>query len=452
MRAARGRNGRGPAGPPPPTSWLIDSMHTPAHLRRKKGIHSDTRARYERVDHLGGLPAQYFPDGHSLIHQTLKALAREWDWHIHYDQFYLATLPIRYKQTLLSYIAFYNPQRVTCHSLEVLFFDDSQLDGATGSETLTHLDLASSVGNPLGLKELKDIFTKKRPITHKTMITTNNDTIPDTWETPTLAPSPTLLRFPSLTHLSLAQPPFASWRSLLALCPHLTTLTHLSLASWPVPSLTPNAKTAFRTTPRGDVDCGGSNDYSLCDCDFSGSATVLRRLSRSLLCLKWLDVTGCGEWIRALGAETGVDWNGAWRGVETVVVGRGWVPDCLKDGSEWWRELWEDSGLEYWSSEKLALRRELKMWIEFEKNIKDVEQEVAYVIAHALRESSDEGGIAASRLPGTWWEYGSGSRPVVLKAGQRPCRVKFERGWDDWRIEDAVDEMTRSRRFGRENP
>ena len=456
MRASRGRNRTGPAGPPPPTSWLNDSMHAPAHLRQRRHALRDTKAGREKADHLGGLPGQYIPNEHSLIHQTLKALAKDWDWHVQYDQFYLATLPIPLKQTLLSYIAFYNPQRVTCHSLRVLFLDESELEDATGSEGVTHLDLATSIGHPLGLKELKDFFAKEPGRSWEDKMTTANEIVPDSWETPSIILSPTIFRFPTLTYLSLAHPVSGSWRSLLALTPHLATLTHLSLAYWPVPSLTPNSKTAYRTTPWGDVDYGGSNYYSLYDCDFSEAAGLLRRLSRSLLCLKWLDLTGCEAWIRALGAETGIEWNGTWRGVEAVRVGQGSIPESVKDGSGRWRELWMDVGLEHWSGEKLTLRRELRAWVEFERNVKAVEQEVAHIIAQAGTPTTGvESTIAEeapSRLPGTWWEYGSDSRPAGSKSGQRACRVKFDRGWEGWWIEDAIQEMTRSRSFLQDHP
>ncbi len=458
MRAARGPHGRGPAGPPPPISWLYDSMHAPAHMRQKKqGLH-DTQAPCERVEQLGGLPDQYFPGVDSLAHQALKALAKGWDWHVQYDQFYLATLPTRYKQALLSYIAFYKPESITLHSLDVLFLDDSQLQDATGSEGLTHLDLATSIGRPLGLKELKDFFTKKRVSVNDDITTTKNEVVPDSWEIPSIAPSPTVSRFPFLSHLSLARPSTGSWRSLLALAPRLLTLTHLSLAYWPIPSLTPNSKTAYRTTPRGDVDYGASNFYSLYDCDFSEAAGVLRRLSRSLLCLKWLDLTGCTVWVRALGAESGIEWNGAWRGVETVKVGYGAIPESVIDGSGRWRELWMDIGLEYWSSEKLAMKRELRAWVEFEKNLKAVEEEVAYMIAQPVRGTMGGGDTVAEEaptsLPGTWWDYGHNSRLVDSKLSPRSCRVKFERGWESWWIEDAVREMTPShpRIFQRRGP
>ncbi len=458
MRAARGLRGRGPAGPPPPVSWLNDSMHAPAHLRQKKQGLYKTQARCEKVDHLGGLPDQYLPDEASLAHQALKVLANGWDWHVQYDQFYLATLPMRYKQALLSYLAFYNPQSVTCLSLEVLFLDDSQLEDATGSDGLTHLDLATSIGHPLGLKELRDFFTKKRVTTNDKMISTESEVIPDNWETPSITPFRTISRFQSLSHLSLAHPASGSWRSLLALAPHLVTLTHLSLAYWPVPSLTPNSKTAYRTTPLGDVDYGASNFYSLYDCDFAEAAGILRRFSRSLLCLKWLDLTGCGVWIRALGADTGIEWSGAWRGVETVKVGQGSVPECVKDGSGRWKELWMDLGLEYWSSEKLAMRRELRAWVEFEKNVNEVEQEVAHMVAQPVREPMGGGSTTdhepPNGLPGTWWDYGRNPRPVGSKPGQWPCRVKFERGWEGWWIEDAIREMTpeTARKFTRRGP
>ena len=448
MSAARGIRGRGPAGPPPPSSWLEqsrflnDSMYAPARMRNKKQDLQVPQTIYVAKGRLGGLPDQYFPDESSLIHKTLQALAKNWVWHVQYDQFYLATLPMRYKQALLSYIAFYSPQSLTYHDLDVLFLDSSELENATGSEGLTHLDLATFIGLSLNLNELKDFFKKKQ----KTSITSNGESIPDSWEIPSIAHLPSVSRFSSLTHLSLAHPVAGSWRSLLAFAPHLVTLTHLSLADWPVPTLTPNSQTAYRTTPRGDVDYGASNFYSIFDCDFSEAAGVLRRLSRSLLCLKWLDLTGCGEWIRALGTDTGIDWNGAWRGVEIVKVGTERdVPEYVRDGTGRWKHLWTDRGQEYLSVEKLRMRRALKMWVEFEKNVKIVEEEVAHIVAQGGKGpvgghvSSDDGNRIGR--PGTWWDQGSNARPEGPKVGQRSCRVKFERGWKEWEIEDALRQM-----------
>jgi len=61
---------------------------------------------------------------------------------------------------------------------------------------------------------------------------------------------------------------------------------------------------------------------------------------------------------------------------------------------------------------------------------------------------------APTSLPGTWWDYGHNSRLVDSKLSPRSCRVKFERGWESWWIEDAVREMTPShpRIFQRRGP
>ena len=99
--------------------------------------------------HVGSLPGVYLPNERSLEHLTLKSLAKNWLWHGHYDQHYLATLPTRYKETLLTYISTYNNRSIDCGGLHVLFLDASELEGATGSEHVKHLDLGTSVGRAI---------------------------------------------------------------------------------------------------------------------------------------------------------------------------------------------------------------------------------------------------------------------------------------------------------------
>ena len=259
------------------------------------------------------------------MHQALMSLAREWYWHRDYDQFYLATLPERVKESLLAYIATYSPSPLTRSSADVLFQDESVLEDATGCVAVSHLDLSGAAV----AKDISRFFEKQLVLTtspHTDSAAERND-IPDSWDAPdtTLSSLTVMARFPNLTHLALAHPASPSWRALLAALPHLRQLTHLSLAYWPTPSLTPNAKTATTSSPRGNVQYGGTGFYSASDGDWSEAASILKRLARETLCLKWLDLEGCAEWAEALGSSD-IGWVGPWRNVETLKASQGPIP------------------------------------------------------------------------------------------------------------------------------
>ncbi|KAL9010348.1 MAG: hypothetical protein Q9173_004712 [Seirophora scorigena] len=281
MRPFASPGRRRPPGPAAPRSWLENSIHAPAHahVRKAWGSRNVNLASFHRLDleSFDLLPDTLLPSHRSLQHLTLLHLARDWDFHIQYDQYYLATLPVRAKQILLTYIAKYSPNGITFDALQTLFLSEHQLASATGADGLTHLDLAGSVGRCLSLKDLK------------AFITTTFPSVPDSWDeegddtlATCLVSSPNIVIPTTLTHLALSHPPpHTSWRSLLSLFPHLSTLTHLSLAFWPPPSLHPNSATAYLSTPTGSVSYSPTTLYShTLDQDFSGAASVLRQLSR----------------------------------------------------------------------------------------------------------------------------------------------------------------------------
>ena len=392
--------------------------------------------------HLGSLPGAYLPTERSLEHYTLKELVKNWEWHKEYDQFYLATLPRRYKEALLSYVSAYTDRGMDCQGLQVLFLDETELDGATGAENITHLDLGTAIGRALNLKELKDALTKKpttsnptstgkqeipaswdedRTIASVAPTATGGEDVPESWDEDTTLALPLFVaRFPALTHLSLSHPAVASWKGLLALAPHLATLTHLSLAYWPVPCVTPNSKTAYRESPAGNIDYGASNFYSSSDGDLSEAAGVLKRLSRSTYCLLWLDFTGCSDWIHALGRQDGPEWHGAWRGLETVKVGQGWIPRCLEtESSLQWRDIYEGvhdpwaQGL--FTEERIALKKELVAWVTIEDSNSSAQAGVEKIVRFGMRSSA----VGESR-------------------NVRTRMVKFDRGWQGWWIEEAL--------------
>lgn len=427
----RVRRTRGPAGPPAPESWITPRGRTIVITHKKERANGATQTMQES---LGTLPELRLPTERSLLHLAFKALANNWEAFEEHDLSYLATLPIRHKEAILSYIAFYNPQGLNYNSIDLLFHDDTELADATGSEGLTHLDLASCLGHGIKATDLKKVFLKAPSGKFGATAGSKATDVPESWDSQSANLSAPIAspRFPALTHLSLAYPASPSWRHLLALTPHLATLTHLSLAYWPTPSLTPNSMTAYRETPSGNVDYGASNIYSVSvDCDLSEASGVLRRLSKATYCLKWLDITGCWKWIAALEpiskkletqsdvskdssyVQIGPDYFGAWRGLETVIVGHEWLPRCLeKEGSEW-RQVLEattrDPAEGHWME---AVKFELRMWARWENKITDTEQ----AIRSRLKFGSSDGSKTESR-----------SRPV-----------RFERKWKGWWIEEAL--------------
>jgi len=189
----------------------------------------------------------------------------------------------------------------------------------------------------------------------------------DSWEdsasaySDSLIKSVTITRFPDLRRLSLAHAgSFASWKDLLTLSRDLPRLTHLSLAYWPVPTMTPNSKSVFIEKNGARINVSGTHLYSLLDSDWHEATNILRRLSNNTYCMQWLDLEGCTEWVQALtfnthpsnhtsrgrwvdrtfglpsssdgfkgeepGANLGVPWNGSWSQVTYVNVSQGCLP------------------------------------------------------------------------------------------------------------------------------
>ena len=395
------------------------------------------------------LPGSFLPNHGSLLHMTLKALAMNWDWHVQYDQYYLATIPVRYKEALLSYVALYSDSGMNKAGLGVLFLDDTELEDATGVEGLTHLDLSTSIGHPLQLKQLKDILTakKKAPTGEEP-----SNVVPDSWDTPDLLTSPSgLPKFYSLTHLSLAHPnSSATWKALLDLAPYLATITHLSLAYWPNPTMSPNSATAYRETPQGNVNAGASNFYSSFDNDWTEAASILRRLSKSAYCLKWLDLTGCFPWVQALTYDQ-IDWFGAWRALETVKIGQGYIPECFHDdvAETAWRDVYSNRMSPLNSNASISTdnykKRQLIEWADVEGVTMGVEETVNAKIGASIAKTHftwvhepEE----TSRREGHGFGGWARRTPVAaVSAGSRSQRITFERGWDSWWIRDAIRQI-----------
>jgi len=432
LRVTRGR--RGPAGPAAPNSWLRGQ-------ERLRGRQRISATRDGSAIHVQALPEAYFPQHGSLLETTLKALAMNWDWHLEYDQYYLATIPVRYKEALLHYVA-ESEHGIDRDGLELLFLDDYELEDATGAEGLTHLNLATSIGHPLKLSDLKALLSSKQSTSLQDY---NVDTTPESWDAIDdirRGPS-TRGRFESLTHLSLAQPTKeATWKGLLDVAPYLTTITHFSLAYWPIPTLLPNSKTAYRDTPQGNVNYSATGFYSEYDQDLSEAASLLRRLCKSTYSLQSLDLTGCAPWIQNVSFDE-VDFAGAWRALETINISQGWLPACFQPDADVraWRDILYPAFEDDWTQ----IRRQLVEWAHIERNtmllekavnerlgLQDTEHEALPAVPQQALETVESDAVSwrSDLVPP--------SKPPSVGKGVRTAKIKFERGWDSWWIEEAI--------------
>ena len=398
----------------------------------------------------------------SLYNTALKQLGSDWGWHAHYDQYFIATLPLWIKQQLLSSIARYNEKPLELEDLQLLFLDDTQLQGATGSEAVTHLDLSRS---SIALKSLASYVAKKVVGPHHAAseVSTSDQSpgkshslVPDSWEDPS-SPSMTsfvsILRFPYLTHLSLASPARPSWSALLSVLPIISTLTHLSLACWPIPCLTPNSMTAYTSAPSGEVPQGASNLYSGFDGDFSEAAGIMRRLSKVTYCLRWLDLSGCADWVpRVFVVQGAADWHDAWKGLETIKIHHAWTPRCIYDGR--WADLLSSTfggrrlpGTEPKLSETQETEAlEVLEWLRRESCIHENAASARKAMTRRFKaEEMSEHADNAAQVPvsrthlgnDSWWS--APSDLAVLGPAKEPSRkartmrrdmVTFDQGWE----------------------
>ncbi|KAF2230887.1 hypothetical protein EV356DRAFT_453073 [Viridothelium virens] len=414
-----------PAGPAAPQSWMERSQHAPSYERararkraRYSAAQSKTRFRPPDVDRLPGVE---MPKKGSLVEQALKTMAIEWEFVSEYEQLNLATIPARLKSALLSYLAAYGPETgITLGNLRSLFYTEEQIPGGTGTQDFKRLDLAGLIGRDLTLNPLvRYLANPDRPMSSTKRRSYGAESqkaeLLESWDQEGLEISPALNinSFSAITHLSLARPDPNSpllWSSLISLTSHLPTITHLSLAYWPAPSLTPNSNTASvhaKGSPR-PVQLSGTGFYShSLDEDYSEASNILRRLSLNTICLEWLDLEGCCDWWPALiwaictdrsqrnesnarrtdaanewssQVPLGPDWNGPWRFICYIKLSQGWVPTNLTQATMQWgpcgvlrslqgyldrsKESGRDTSIE-WIED--AGRLELSEWIPLER-------------------------------------------------------------------------------------
>ncbi|KAL9111207.1 MAG: hypothetical protein Q9227_004284 [Pyrenula ochraceoflavens] len=392
-RSAPGLRVRRIPGPAPPESWLSGSIHAPEDVRNRDRISVEhaTQKRWRHGTYT--LPEASFPPKGSLMESITKRMAKNWAFHLDYDGLWLATLSTKLKWCLLSYISqdimtfgAANGWQTTLMTLwpreedAKAFLEFTGVQVIDDAEDVRRLDLSGAIGTWLTVRTLiKQLQISRQRLSDSvpTAINTTSSSgtvdahkVPDSWdddqdepETSNNLPEPmkppSTLRFSNLTHLSLALSPAdhqqstmaASWSSLLSLASHLSTLTSLSLAYWPIPTVTPHAAASnarmrnpvSRSLPL--VQYGATDQYAEFENEWSEAANILRKLSRRLYCLRWLDLSGCGTWWGALKWEGssrevydsasstspprvkyGPEWNGGWRSLGFIGLDIGWTP------------------------------------------------------------------------------------------------------------------------------
>ncbi|OAA40778.1 tafazzin [Beauveria brongniartii RCEF 3172] len=333
-----------PAGPPPPRSWTSPAQHQhAAPLLVSKAAASASQNVLANIS----LPGLQLPAPMSLIGLVFARLAANWPFHRVYDQHYLYDIPCHLKPALMRELAIYSDPGLALGDVKALLLRPSQGDNHNRhgggvplplpiDPEITALDLTGALGRSLTLRDLTAFLFPARstaPI---------QDDTQDSWDATEHIPTTRLSHalVPNLTHLSLAISPEkagnASWRDLLALAPRLGSITHLSLAYWPEPCLLQSAKFATVGSPQGcQIPYGGTNYYShSIDHDWSEALLVLRKLSRSLYALEFLDLTGCASWWQALKLQDQhdyIDWVNNWGKMTCLRLKMGWA---LADDAE----------------------------------------------------------------------------------------------------------------------
>lgn len=339
-----------PAGPPPPQSW-VSSQGSDASSRRRAAHHLSANSLGLAT---ATLPGAYLPEKESLIYLTLRKIALDWEVQRIYNQYHIYYLPDHLKSALIRFIGLVDSQGVSLADLKLILLppvdaywssgdegdgddDNSDSSDLIVNREVTSLDLSGSVGKSLKLKEITELLFPPMP-------DMKSDEPQESWdEAEVSAPSPPRGLLPNLTHLSLALDRQGrdgiSWKQLLALSSKATTITHLSLAHWPVPCFTPRARTSTINSPQGQrIAYGGTNHYShTIDHDWSEALLILRMLSRNLYELEYLDLTGCESWFKALSMTSDhdyVDWVGSWGKMTHIKLLPGWTPDADSPASE----------------------------------------------------------------------------------------------------------------------
>ncbi|TPX18898.1 uncharacterized protein E0L32_011376 [Thyridium curvatum] len=315
-----------PPGPAPPRSWV--SRSDTLESEQIAGAYSQQTLCHSN------LPDVYVPSRISLMNLVLRRMVRDWAFVRDYDRYYLSSLPRHIRSALIANLSLSRKEGISLADVRLILLpppgegvsslEDEAQQAVAANDDLEYLDLSGSVGKSIKIRDLSDLMFPSNAVT--------TEIVQDSWEAPDTGSIPRSL-FPNLTHLALSLDPQhtcnVSWKQLLAFSTHLPHLTHLSLAYWPEPCLTPNAKLATVVAQQGQtVQFGGTGPYShSLDNDWAEAVLVLRRLSKSLYGLEYLDLTGCAAWAPALMHKVDhdeVDWVGDWGKISTLVLRSGY--------------------------------------------------------------------------------------------------------------------------------
>ena len=384
------------AGPPAPQSWLESSIHAPERIRARNVEIDSEGLHYDPETKLDVLPGAEFPLPLSLQDVVLKKMAKNWQWHLQNDGIYLSEIPTLLKEMLLSYITKYAPvtDQDARLGLRVLFpraqdFEEYAEEAQDEYDEVTRLDLTSLMHSWTSHNALKRelLYTRKAAefpaFSSPDHGATTASEAPESWENaspkddsdsgasdrseplvtvPPKMDMPLSLRFPNLVHLSLSRvggtASLVSWPDLLAIAPYLSTLTSLSLANWPIPThttvsvSTSSPRSLFTRNKVPPSYTGGPKHHANFEANWAEAGSILRRLSKELYCLRWLDFSGCTSWTPAMtpqkatqviddllgfdasspelqGGESGPGWNQSWRSVTHIRFAVNWVPKAL---------------------------------------------------------------------------------------------------------------------------
>jgi hypothetical protein len=308
------------------------------------------------------LGSERLPGQRTLAHYALKSMAVNWEFVSTYEMLNLKILPLGLRSALLVYISRWGPESgIDLEQLRRIFVPGD-------AEFLRRLDLTGLLDAKFTLNDVFSFIT----VPFKWRVPALLPNISEPGEEPKGIPTPekspgltaalqnltweeqadagfgsysllsgiTPLLFRNITHLGLGNAGnAASWSQLLHMGPYLARVTHLSLANWPQPELTPNSHKVRIMHNHTSIPAGGTHLYSELEEDWSEAVNILRRLSKFTYCLQWLDLSGCNSWLAALTwkprpfrsldpsySYTVIDWNDAWGQVTYINVSQGSVP------------------------------------------------------------------------------------------------------------------------------
>ncbi|KAF2673607.1 hypothetical protein BT63DRAFT_451663 [Microthyrium microscopicum] len=354
---------RGIPGPPPPPSWLNTRSWDPLKPTwPESSLLNEPLQQTPKFSKLSSLnlPGRALPKEHTLLDYCFKSIARSWDTIPRFvkDETSITTTQLR--EALLAYISTFGPRYAfKIEHLRAFFELEDALD-------LVWLDLTGLISANLTLQNLSNFLSEPDDAIYQIDDSEDPESVEQdyqiedsdnlSWEEQAdreewypLQNGLETVAFVHLTHLSLADAgKFASWKDLLNLAPKLFKITHLSLAHWPTPSMTPNSTKQFIETSHGIIPAGGTDNYSVTRGDWAEAANILRRFSEMTRSLEWLDLQGCERWVPALifredqdydeawngqdyYIQSGPNWNGGWSRVTYLNLSQDWIPSTLDD-------------------------------------------------------------------------------------------------------------------------